>query len=94
MGENPCVKWISRPITDAMKQQLLWCKNTKTNLKLFVRTIFIYSVLHFLLKANRLSTLSLQYDKRMDDELRGGKRKIKLVQEQVHFTLRNSARLC
>ncbi|XP_040009350.1 regulator of telomere elongation helicase 1 isoform X2 [Xiphias gladius] len=33
-------------------------------------------------KANRLSTLSLQYDKRMDDELRGGKRKIKLVQEQ------------
>ncbi|XP_008292635.1 regulator of telomere elongation helicase 1 [Stegastes partitus] len=33
-------------------------------------------------KAHRLSTLSLQYDKRMDDELRGGKRKIKLVQEQ------------
>lgn len=33
-------------------------------------------------KANHLSTLSLQYDKRMDDELRGGKRKIKLVQEQ------------
>uniref|UniRef100_A0A8C5HBJ2 Regulator of telomere elongation helicase 1 n=1 Tax=Gouania willdenowi TaxID=441366 RepID=A0A8C5HBJ2_GOUWI len=35
-------------------------------------------------KASRLSTLSLQYDKRMDDELRGGKRKIKLVQEQVY----------
>ncbi|XP_070766663.1 regulator of telomere elongation helicase 1 [Enoplosus armatus] len=33
-------------------------------------------------KANRLSTLSLQHDKRMDDEMRGGKRKIKLVQEQ------------
>ncbi|XP_020485971.1 regulator of telomere elongation helicase 1 isoform X2 [Labrus bergylta] len=33
-------------------------------------------------RANRLSTLSLQYDKRMEDELRGGKRKIKLVQEQ------------
>ncbi|KAG7224300.1 hypothetical protein INR49_000543 [Caranx melampygus] len=33
-------------------------------------------------KANHLSTLSLQYDKRMDNELRGGKRKIKLVQEQ------------
>ncbi|KAM4736852.1 regulator of telomere elongation helicase 1 [Anableps anableps] len=33
-------------------------------------------------KANRLSTLSLQYDKRMEDELRGGKRKIKLIQEQ------------
>ncbi|XP_006804367.1 regulator of telomere elongation helicase 1 isoform X1 [Neolamprologus brichardi] len=33
-------------------------------------------------KANHLSTLSLQYDKRMEDELRGGKRKIKLVQEQ------------
>ncbi|XP_039656402.1 regulator of telomere elongation helicase 1 [Perca fluviatilis] len=33
-------------------------------------------------KADRLSTLSLQCDKRMDDELRGGKRKIKLVQEQ------------
>uniref|UniRef100_A0A3Q3K5R3 Regulator of telomere elongation helicase 1 n=1 Tax=Monopterus albus TaxID=43700 RepID=A0A3Q3K5R3_MONAL len=35
-------------------------------------------------KAHHLSTLSLQYDKRMVDELRGGKRKIKLVQEQVH----------
>ncbi|XP_041801882.1 regulator of telomere elongation helicase 1 isoform X2 [Chelmon rostratus] len=33
-------------------------------------------------KANRLSTLSLQHDKRMDDELRGVRRKIKLVQEQ------------
>ncbi|XP_037628179.1 regulator of telomere elongation helicase 1 isoform X2 [Sebastes umbrosus] len=33
-------------------------------------------------KANHLSTLSLQCDKRMDDELRGGKRKIKLVLEQ------------
>uniref|UniRef100_A0A8D0DBW1 Regulator of telomere elongation helicase 1 n=1 Tax=Sander lucioperca TaxID=283035 RepID=A0A8D0DBW1_SANLU len=33
-------------------------------------------------KAHRLSTLSLQCDKRMDDELRGGKRKIKLVPEQ------------
>ncbi|XP_050926955.1 regulator of telomere elongation helicase 1 isoform X2 [Lates calcarifer] len=33
-------------------------------------------------KANCLSTLFLQYDKRMDDELRGAKRKIKLVQEQ------------
>uniref|UniRef100_A0A671VTF0 Regulator of telomere elongation helicase 1 n=1 Tax=Sparus aurata TaxID=8175 RepID=A0A671VTF0_SPAAU len=33
-------------------------------------------------KANRLSTLSLQHDKRMDDEMRGGKRKIRLVQEQ------------
>ncbi|KAJ8016436.1 hypothetical protein DPEC_G00007190 [Dallia pectoralis] len=31
-------------------------------------------------RANRLSTLSLQYDKRIDDELRGGKRKIKVVQ--------------
>ncbi|XP_030590571.1 regulator of telomere elongation helicase 1 isoform X2 [Archocentrus centrarchus] len=34
-------------------------------------------------KANRLSTLSLQYDKRTEDELRGGKRKIKLVQDQM-----------
>ncbi|KAM8830526.1 regulator of telomere elongation helicase 1 isoform 2-T2 [Synchiropus picturatus] len=33
-------------------------------------------------KASRLSTLSLQCDKRMDEELRGGKRKIKVVQEQ------------
>ncbi|KAK6307946.1 hypothetical protein J4Q44_G00212170 [Coregonus suidteri] len=33
-------------------------------------------------RANRLSTLSLQYDKRVDDELRGGKRKIKVVQER------------
>ncbi|KAM6924811.1 regulator of telomere elongation helicase 1 [Xenentodon cancila] len=32
-------------------------------------------------KAHRLSTLSLQYDKRMEDELRGGKRKIKLMQD-------------
>uniref|UniRef100_A0A4W6E8L3 Regulator of telomere elongation helicase 1 n=1 Tax=Lates calcarifer TaxID=8187 RepID=A0A4W6E8L3_LATCA len=31
--------------------------------------------------ANCLSTLFLQYDKRMDDELRGAKRKIKLVQD-------------
>lgn len=48
---------------------------------------FIYPMVCFLLKANRLSTLSLQYDKRMDDEMRGGKRKIKLVQEQVHVSL-------
>uniref|UniRef100_A0A3P8XGC5 Regulator of telomere elongation helicase 1 n=1 Tax=Esox lucius TaxID=8010 RepID=A0A3P8XGC5_ESOLU len=34
-------------------------------------------------RANRFSTLSLQYDKRMEDELRGGKRKIKVVQERV-----------
>uniref|UniRef100_A0A8C6UWU7 Regulator of telomere elongation helicase 1 n=1 Tax=Neogobius melanostomus TaxID=47308 RepID=A0A8C6UWU7_9GOBI len=33
-------------------------------------------------KGSRLSTLSLQYDKRIEEELRGGKRKIKLVQEQ------------
>ncbi|KAM4610026.1 regulator of telomere elongation helicase 1 [Polymixia lowei] len=33
-------------------------------------------------RASRLSTLSLQYDKRLDDKLRGGKRKIKLVQQQ------------
>ncbi|XP_061542845.1 regulator of telomere elongation helicase 1 isoform X2 [Phycodurus eques] len=31
---------------------------------------------------NNLSTLSLQYDKRMDEMMRGGKRKIKLVQEK------------
>ncbi|XP_072269760.1 regulator of telomere elongation helicase 1 [Pyxicephalus adspersus] len=30
-------------------------------------------------KASRLSTLSLQYDKRLDDERRGGKKKIKIV---------------
>uniref|UniRef100_A0A3Q1BIE7 Regulator of telomere elongation helicase 1 n=1 Tax=Amphiprion ocellaris TaxID=80972 RepID=A0A3Q1BIE7_AMPOC len=34
-------------------------------------------------KASHLSTLSLQHDKRMDDELRGGKRKIKLVQDKA-----------
>ncbi|XP_024231211.1 regulator of telomere elongation helicase 1 isoform X3 [Oncorhynchus tshawytscha] len=33
-------------------------------------------------RANRISTLSLQYDKRVDDVLRGGKRKIKVVQER------------
>uniref|UniRef100_A0A8C1H7Y8 Regulator of telomere elongation helicase 1 n=1 Tax=Cyprinus carpio carpio TaxID=630221 RepID=A0A8C1H7Y8_CYPCA len=32
--------------------------------------------------ASRLSTLSLQHDKRLDDESRGGKRKIKVVQER------------
>uniref|UniRef100_A0A671VP82 Regulator of telomere elongation helicase 1 n=1 Tax=Sparus aurata TaxID=8175 RepID=A0A671VP82_SPAAU len=45
---------------------------------------FNYSIVLCLFKANRLSTLSLQHDKRMDDEMRGGKRKIRLVQEQVH----------
>uniref|UniRef100_A0A8C9QWR7 Regulator of telomere elongation helicase 1 n=1 Tax=Scleropages formosus TaxID=113540 RepID=A0A8C9QWR7_SCLFO len=34
-------------------------------------------------QASRLSTLSLQHDKRMDDELRGKKRRLKLIQEQV-----------
>uniref|UniRef100_A0A665WFC2 Regulator of telomere elongation helicase 1 n=1 Tax=Echeneis naucrates TaxID=173247 RepID=A0A665WFC2_ECHNA len=38
-------------------------------------------------KTKHFSTSSLVYDKRMDDELRGGKRKIKLVQEQVCVTL-------
>lgn len=33
-------------------------------------------------RASRLSTLSLQHDKRLDDESRGGKRKIKVVQER------------
>uniref|UniRef100_A0A674D0N1 Regulator of telomere elongation helicase 1 n=1 Tax=Salmo trutta TaxID=8032 RepID=A0A674D0N1_SALTR len=37
-------------------------------------------------RANRISTLSLQYDKRVDDELRGGKRKIKVVQERVDIS--------
>ncbi|XP_057218677.1 regulator of telomere elongation helicase 1 isoform X2 [Triplophysa rosa] len=34
-------------------------------------------------RASRLSTLSLQHDKRLDDESRGGKRKIKVVQERT-----------
>uniref|UniRef100_A0A672PN69 Regulator of telomere elongation helicase 1 homolog n=1 Tax=Sinocyclocheilus grahami TaxID=75366 RepID=A0A672PN69_SINGR len=33
-------------------------------------------------RASLLSTLSLQHDKRLDDESRGGKRKIKVVQER------------
>uniref|UniRef100_A0A8C1UW48 Regulator of telomere elongation helicase 1 n=1 Tax=Cyprinus carpio TaxID=7962 RepID=A0A8C1UW48_CYPCA len=40
--------------------------------------------------ASRLSTLSLQHDKRLDDESRGGKRKIKVVQETLvtsHFMI-------
>uniref|UniRef100_A0A1A8JT35 IQ motif containing E n=1 Tax=Nothobranchius kuhntae TaxID=321403 RepID=A0A1A8JT35_NOTKU len=37
-------------------------------------------------EASRLSTLSLQYNKRLEDELRGGKRKIKLVHEQKTST--------
>ncbi|XP_069035422.1 regulator of telomere elongation helicase 1 isoform X3 [Lepisosteus oculatus] len=32
--------------------------------------------------ASRLSTLSLQHDKRLEDELRGGKRRIKVVQDR------------
>lgn len=42
----------------------------------------------FSLKPSSLSTLSLQYDKRMQDESRGGKRKIRLVQEQVNSTFK------
>ncbi|MFT7804710.1 regulator of telomere elongation helicase 1 isoform X3 [Arapaima gigas] len=38
-------------------------------------------------RASRLSTLSLQHDKRMDDEPRGRKRKIRLVQEQKPLPL-------
>ncbi|XP_053309652.1 regulator of telomere elongation helicase 1 [Spea bombifrons] len=34
-------------------------------------------------QVSRLSTLSLQYDKRLADEQRGGKKKIKIVQNQV-----------
>ncbi|KAM5135033.1 regulator of telomere elongation helicase 1 [Mantella aurantiaca] len=34
-------------------------------------------------KSTRLSTLSLQYDKRLDDERRGGKKKIKIVQKKT-----------
>uniref|UniRef100_A0A8D0AKU5 Regulator of telomere elongation helicase 1 n=1 Tax=Sander lucioperca TaxID=283035 RepID=A0A8D0AKU5_SANLU len=52
--------------------------------KVFPRQLYLIVQFNiFLLKAHRLSTLSLQCDKRMDDELRGGKRKIKLVPEQV-----------
>lgn len=47
----------------------------------------------FLLKADRLSTLSLQYEKRIDVEQRGGKRKIKLVQEQVNVTVHDIHKL-
>uniref|UniRef100_A0A672Q0A6 Regulator of telomere elongation helicase 1 n=1 Tax=Sinocyclocheilus grahami TaxID=75366 RepID=A0A672Q0A6_SINGR len=36
---------------------------------------------------HRLSTLSLQHDKRLDDESRGGKRKIKVVQERTTTAL-------
>lgn len=42
-------------------------------------------------KTSRLSTLALQNDKRMEDELRGGKRKIKLVQHQVGFMKMNKS---
>uniref|UniRef100_A0A8C1UR74 Regulator of telomere elongation helicase 1 homolog n=1 Tax=Cyprinus carpio TaxID=7962 RepID=A0A8C1UR74_CYPCA len=38
--------------------------------------------IYLLICASRLSTLSLQHDKRLDDESRGGKRKIKVVQER------------
>lgn len=48
----------------------------------------IFPVLFFL-KINCFSTQALEYDKRMDDELRAGKRKIKLVQEQVNVTKAN-----
>ncbi|KAM6976999.1 regulator of telomere elongation helicase 1 [Aplochiton taeniatus] len=42
-------------------------------------------------RANRKSTLSLQHDKRMDDEMRGGKRKIKLVPERKTGTSGDSS---
>uniref|UniRef100_A0A8C7MH67 Regulator of telomere elongation helicase 1 n=1 Tax=Oncorhynchus kisutch TaxID=8019 RepID=A0A8C7MH67_ONCKI len=42
-------------------------------------------------RANRISTLSLQYDKRVDDELRGGKRKIKVVQERKQVDISGKA---
>uniref|UniRef100_A0A672Q0L7 Regulator of telomere elongation helicase 1 n=1 Tax=Sinocyclocheilus grahami TaxID=75366 RepID=A0A672Q0L7_SINGR len=55
------------------------CKN-------FCDQIFwlIFPFSHWFLtpQASRLSTLSLQHDKRLDDESRGGKRKIKVVQER------------
>lgn len=44
-----------------------------------------FNMLHAFLfmQASRLSTLSLQHDKRMDDESKGGKRKIRVVQDRV-----------
>uniref|UniRef100_A0A8C8JUH5 Regulator of telomere elongation helicase 1 n=1 Tax=Oncorhynchus tshawytscha TaxID=74940 RepID=A0A8C8JUH5_ONCTS len=42
-------------------------------------------------RANRISTLSLQYDKRVDDVLRGGKRKIKVVQERKQVDISGKA---
>lgn len=47
----------------------------------------------FSLKTSSLSTLSLQYDKRIQDDLRGGKRKIRLVQEQVNLVGTSKPRL-
>lgn len=46
-------------------------------------TNFPFSHWSLTLQASRLSTLSLQHDKRLDDKSRGGKRKIKVVQERV-----------
>lgn len=65
------------PMCEVGQYNSYWCHETT----------MLSSIVHFLLKANRLSTLSLQHDKRMDDELRGVRRKIKLVQEQVHIKL-------
>lgn len=50
---------------------------------IFTFTYFPFSHWSMTLQASRLSTLSLQHDKRLDDESRGGKRKIKVVQERV-----------
>lgn len=47
----------------------------------------------FSLKMSCLSTLSLQYDKRIQDDFRGSKRKIRLVQEQVNLEGTSKPRL-
>lgn len=81
---SPCLTWASTTITDA--------SDNKEKRYIFLYGQFpFYSIVFCLIKANRLSTLSLQHDKRMDDEMRGGKRKIRLVQEQVHVMLKNSS---
>lgn len=79
--------WVRTIISDILRYETTMVKSIVICDFYFQDYILFVQLCIFLSKANCLSTLFLQYDKRMDDELRGAKRKIKLVQEQVHVTL-------
>lgn len=62
--------------------------NNNEKVKLFFEDCrLLCLIVHFLFKVKCLPTLPVQYDKRMDDEFQGAKRKIKLVHEEVNVLL-------